>query len=46
MELADTDGNGTISYTEFHNLFSKIKEFALSDDEIKSLFETTDANNN
>ena len=37
MEIADTDGSGTIDYDEFKELVSKL-EYTMEDDTLKEMF--------
>lgn len=46
MELADKDGNGELSFEEFHNFFSKLDSMMLSDEEIKQIFIDFDSSGN
>lgn len=41
IEVADVDGNGTISFEEFKDFFTKLKE-GIDEDNLKEVFESID----
>ena len=41
MDIADTDGNGTISFDEFKDLITKLDD-KQQDDKLKNIFEAED----
>ena len=42
MKVADKDGNGELDYEEFEEFFSKIEGIYVSDEVIRSIFESYD----